>query len=39
MSRFAFLVSLLLLGCIAFALVREMSMVQPRPAVLAYLGA
>jgi len=37
MSRFAFLVSLLL-GCIAFALVREMSKVQPRPAGLAYLG-
>ena len=32
MSKFAFLVSLLLLGCIAFALVREMSKVRPRPA-------
>jgi signal transduction histidine kinase len=29
---FAYLVSLLLLGCIAFALVREMSKVTPRPA-------
>src|SRR6516165_4330069 len=32
MSKFAFLVSLLLLGRIAFALVREMSKVRPRPA-------
>jgi hypothetical protein len=31
-TKFAILVSLLLLGCIGFALVREMSKVSPRPA-------